>query len=165
MFHRWAALVLVLALCAFRQRMRRGKRSRSPTSPESTVRGISERHFRIPSIRKLAFTSQSVIRLRVLMRVQHNVVTIQILNILAQQVAIPLLEGPSTTATSTVAGGLGPVTNLRLACGDYVTFWDGNVAATGKEAPSGTYIVLLDRRWKTCRQHEDLCTASKHNSL
>ena len=51
-------------VAASRANRNRGS-SRSPTSPESAVRGVSERHFRIPSIRKLAFTLQSVIRLHV----------------------------------------------------------------------------------------------------
>jgi hypothetical protein len=36
-----------------------------------------------------------------------------------------------------------PLSNLRLECGDYVSYWDGWVQDHSREAASGTYIVQL----------------------
>ena len=48
MFHRWAALVLVLALCAMSPKNAAGQASRN--RPEGTVQGHSERTIRTPLI-------------------------------------------------------------------------------------------------------------------
>ncbi|MFI5230010.1 MAG: hypothetical protein ACHQWU_13135 [Gemmatimonadales bacterium] len=140
MFHRWAALVLVLALCAFTPKNAAGQQPTTqprergagslgkafpnPVNPETHI------HFAIGDPPACAVVGT------------HRT-TIQILNILAQLVAIPVFEGPTTTATSTTAGGLGPISNLQLTCGQYSAFWNGNILNTGREAPSGTYVVRL----------------------
>lgn len=141
MFHRWAALVLVLALCAFTPKNAAGQQS-SATQPRERGAGSlgkafpnpinPETHIQFTVGDPPACTDAST----------HNV-SIQILNILAQLIAIPKFEGPATTVTSASAGGLGPITNLKVACGSYFAFWDGNLLNTGKEAASGTYIVRL----------------------
>ena len=65
----------------------------------------------------------------------QHVVSVRIYNILAQQVAIPLLEGP--------IGQARPLSNLTIPCGGYVAFWDGKVINSGKEAASGVYLFEL----------------------
>jgi hypothetical protein len=62
-------------------------------------------------------------------------VTLQIYNILAQLVAIPILQG---------GGGAGqPVRELELPCGSYTAYWDGNIVNTSEEAASGVYLYRL----------------------
>jgi hypothetical protein len=76
---------------------------------------------------------------------QQHEVTIQIKNVLAQVVAIPVLEGvTSAISSSTMSlGGTTPVSRLRLACGNYSAYWTGNVQGTNKEAASGIYLVVF----------------------
>ncbi len=68
---------------------------------------------------------------------QHRV-SVRIYNILMQVVAVPQLQG----GTGGVAGGQ-PFEKLLLPCGQYTWYWNG-FYATGKEAPSGVYIVIVD---------------------
>jgi hypothetical protein len=70
---------------------------------------------------------------------------VRILNILAQPVVIPVLFGPSANSTSSASNSMNgsPLSNLRLECGDYVSYWDGWVQDHSREAASGTYIVQL----------------------
>jgi hypothetical protein len=67
----------------------------------------------------------------------------RILNVLAQTVAIPVFEGAAPNSLVNVPASLNkqPVSNLRLPCGDYNAYWDGNYQGTTKEAASGIYIV------------------------
>ncbi|HEX7978290.1 MAG TPA: hypothetical protein VF461_06785 [Gemmatimonadaceae bacterium] len=58
--------------------------------------------------------------------------SVHIYNVLAQLVAVPVLEGPEKAAE-----------NLRLPCGNFVAFWDGRVRSTGRQAASGIYIYEL----------------------
>jgi hypothetical protein len=76
---------------------------------------------------------------------ETHAVTVRILNILAQPVVIPVLRGPSANSTSSASSSMNgsPISNLRLECGDYISFWDGWVQDHSREAASGTYIVQL----------------------
>jgi hypothetical protein len=58
---------------------------------------------------------------------------LRVYNVLAQLVAIPRVQGPDL-----------PLSNVKLACGDYVAWWDGKVLNTGREAASGVYIYKLE---------------------
>jgi hypothetical protein len=67
---------------------------------------------------------------------QHRV-TLRIYNILAQLVAIPVLQ----------LSGVGQprsMVNVTLGCGTYTAFWDGNYMSTSRELPSGVYIYLIE---------------------
>ncbi len=66
-------------------------------------------------------------------------VTMKIYNVLAQLVAIPVLQGGS----GGVAGGQ-PLDNVSISCGEYVAYWDGNVRGTGREAASGVYLYRIE---------------------
>lgn len=67
---------------------------------------------------------------------QHHV-TLRIYNVLAQLVAIPVLQGGTE--------GTGQQTmNLSLSCGSYSASWDGHYMSTSQEVPSGVYIYLLE---------------------
>jgi len=52
--------------------------------------------------------------------------------VLAQLVAVPVLEGPGQAAE-----------NVRLPCGNFIAFWDGKVRGTGRAAATGIYIYEL----------------------
>jgi hypothetical protein len=60
------------------------------------------------------------------------VVSLRIYNVLAQPVAVAVMQG-----------GDDPLDNVRLPCGDYVAYWDGKVRGTGREAAAGIYIYEL----------------------
>lgn len=68
---------------------------------------------------------------------QHRI-TLRIYNLLAREVAVPVLQG----GTSTVAGGQ-PISGISVPCGAYVAYWDGVDKRTGREAPSGIYSYTL----------------------
>src|SRR5213594_692542 len=60
-------------------------------------------------------------------------VTLKIYNVLAQLVAVPILQGSGEA-----------LTELELSCGnpagcDFTAFWDGKVLNTAREAASGIY--------------------------
>jgi len=143
MFHRWAALVLVLALWAMSPKNAAGQgKTTSPRGPGAGAFGNPypnpfNPEVHIPFIVGDADCTDGN---------QQHVVSLQIKNVLAQVVAVPLLEVETQSVSSSVvaaADGRTPITRLRLSCGRYRAYWSGNVLGTGKEAPSGTYVVVL----------------------
>lgn len=66
---------------------------------------------------------------------QAPVVTLRIYNILAQLVAIPILQGSGDLLESVQLAWNGT--------GDYAAYWDGVIAGTGREAASGVYVYQL----------------------
>ena len=66
-------------------------------------------------------------------------VSLKIFNLLAQPVAVPVLQG----GASGVAGGQ-PLENVFLTCGEYTAYWDGKVSGTNREAASGVYAYRLE---------------------
>ncbi len=63
--------------------------------------------------------------------------SLKIYNVLAQLVAVPILQGTGEV-----------VDNLELSCSSpvgctYSAYWDGNVRNTGQAAASGVYIYQL----------------------
>lgn len=69
---------------------------------------------------------------------QHRV-TLRIYNLLAQLVAVPVLQGGS----GGVAGGA-ELENLGLTCAQYTAYWDGKDRRTGAEVASGIYLYRLE---------------------
>ena len=62
-------------------------------------------------------------------------VSLRIYNVLAQLVAIPILQGSGE-----------PLDNIRVAwngTGEYSAYWDGKIMGTDVEAPSGVYVYQL----------------------
>jgi hypothetical protein len=64
-------------------------------------------------------------------------VSLKIYNVLAQLVAVPILQGTGE-----------PLDNVVLSCAsigacDFSAYWDGNVLHTGRQAASGIYIYQL----------------------
>ena len=64
-------------------------------------------------------------------------VTLRIYNVLAQLVAIPIMQGTSGNAGQ-------PVENVTLSCGQYTAYWDGNYMRSGREVASGVYLYRLE---------------------
>jgi hypothetical protein len=141
MFHRWAALVLVLALCAISPKTAAGQtQSQQSRGHGAGAIGKPSRNPFNPDV-KISF---SVGDSGCTDLTQQHAVTVRILNILVQQVAIPVLygsDGVSTVVASGMSGAL--LANLRLVCGNYVAYWNGKVQNTGREAPSGPYLVQI----------------------
>ena len=65
-------------------------------------------------------------------------VSLRIYNLLAQQVAVPVLQGGGS-----VAGGEA-VENQLLTCGQYQAYWNGKNSQTGDDVASGIYLYRLE---------------------
>ena len=141
MFHRWAALVLVLALWAMSPKNAAGQGKSTPRGHGAGALGKPHPNPFNPEAH-IPFTVGDSSCTDV--GEQHEV-TIQIKNVLAQVVAIPVLEGVTSAISSstTSLGGTTPVSRLRLRCGNYSAYWTGNVQGTTKEAASGIYLVVF----------------------
>lgn len=140
MYHRWAALVLVLALCAMTPKNAAGQQT------QQTPRGHSAGAFGKPypnPFNPEVFIPFSVDTTACSDGSQQHVVNMRILNILAQQVAIPVLYVGGNTTRPSTNSATGPLSNLRLGCGFYTAYWDGKIPGTSKDAASGTYLVQL----------------------
>ena len=141
MFNRWAAPLLVLALCAaMSPKNAAGQSSQQPPREQGAKGKLGNNH---PN----PFNPDTKIRFSVLCSgnstTEVHKVSMRIMNILAQPVVVPILLGPALTATSGASSSMNgsPLNNLSLSCGDYEALWDGKVAGGGREAASGTYIV------------------------
>ncbi len=70
-----------------------------------------------------------------LWEVDMPVVSLRIYNVLAQLVAVPVLQGTGEK-----------LANIALdwnGTGEYEAFWDGKVLDTGREAASGVYVYQI----------------------
>jgi hypothetical protein len=140
MFHRWPALVLVLVVSAMMPKQAAGQQEQSPQKPSAGKFGRSWPNPFNPVVHTNFTVGGGTCA-----PTETHVVTVRILNILAQPVVIPVLYGPSANSTSGASSSMNGsrLSSLRLECGDYVAFWDGKVEGGGREAASGTYIVQL----------------------
>ncbi len=75
-----------------------------------------------------------------LWEVDKPVVSLRIYNVLAQLVAIPVLQGTGEKFDNIALDWNGT--------GEYEAFWDGKVLDTGREAASGVYVyqIILNGR-------------------
>jgi hypothetical protein len=143
MKHRWAALVLVLALGVFMPRVMAAQAGSGQLPSKLSRPGMTlGQNYPNP------FNPETWIPFTVGLEAgnpptcadpgrQHKV-TLRIYNVLAQLVAVPLLQSGSG-----VAGGQ-PIENLMLTCNQYKAYWDGKYLNTGREAASGVYIAKLE---------------------
>ncbi|MEP6732431.1 MAG: hypothetical protein ABJE10_17430 [bacterium] len=129
MYHRWAALALVLALCAVPTKQAAGQEA--VTQPRGRKLGVLGQNYPNP------FNPETRIPFAIAYEgcSGTHVVSVRVYNVLAQVVAIPRLEGE--------IGLNRPLANLSLPCGSYVAFWDGKIIKSGKEAASGVYLYEL----------------------
>jgi hypothetical protein len=130
MYHRWAALTLVLALWCLVPESAAGQAAPADQlQPRGRKAGTLGQNYpnpvnpetHIPFTLACAEGGGS-----------DYVVSVRIYNVLAQLIAVPVLQESGE-----------PVENISLPCGDYVGYWDGKVRRTGREAPSGIYIYEL----------------------
>jgi hypothetical protein len=140
MFHRWPALVLVLVVSAMMPKQAAGQQEQSASQHGAGKLGKSWPNPFNPIVHVPFTVGGSPCAPG-----EQHVVTMRLLNILAQPVVTPVMFGPSPNSTSSASSSLNglPISNLRLECGDYVAFWDGWVQDHSREAASGTYIVQL----------------------
>lgn len=140
MRYRWAALVLVLALWAMSPKTAAGQAAEPPR--EHGAKGKLGGNYPNP------FNPDTYVRFTVGADTcapgsKQYVVTVQVVNVLAQAVAVPVLHSVST-ATLVVPDEqkLHAVKEMKLGCGSYVAYWDGKLP-TGHLAAAGVYGVLL----------------------
>ena len=139
MLNRWAALALALALCAFTPKYAAGQQSSN--SPRGRKAGGLGQNYPNP------FNPETTIPFTIGDSAcsdggKPHVVSLRIYNILAQQVAVPVLQGGSSTSGASAAVGR-PVANLSLSCGSYTAYWNGRIMDTNTEVPSGLYVYEL----------------------
>ena len=133
---RWSALVVVLTLFLMpRVGSAQGTTSPAPRNPVAKLEQNYPNPFnpetRIPfSIGGYPTCADPSHQYRVTMR---------ILNVLVQLVAIPVIQG----GAGNVAGGQ-PLQSVLLPCGQYVAYWNGNYLNTSREAASGVYLTYLE---------------------
>jgi hypothetical protein len=139
MFHRWAALVLVLAFCAMTPKNAAGQTEK----PREQSAGSLGKNFPNPfnpstSIRFAVDTAGGCFDGR-----RQHAVTLRVVNALSRPVAHFIVKGDTSSITSVSLTLVGQrLDNLKLGCGLYVGFWDGNLP-NGKEAASGVYLAQL----------------------
>jgi hypothetical protein len=131
MYHRWAALAFVLALCAVPTKKATGQQQDTTTQPRGRKLGTLGQNFPNPFNPE----TQVPFSVDVCLGSAPRIVTAGIFNILGQLVATPLLKGD--------IGQGRPLTNMSLPCGSYVAYWDGKVQKSGREAASGIYTFIL----------------------
>lgn len=138
MKQRWAALLVVLALCAFTPRWAAAQATQQSSRDQSSGASLGQNYpnpfnpettipFGIGGAPECTDPSR-----------QYRV-SLRIYNVLAQLVAIPVLQGGSAG----VAGGQ-PLSNVLLTCGQYTAYWDGKYLENGREVASGVYMYRLE---------------------
>ena len=137
MKRRWAALLVVLALYAFTPRSgaaQAAQQSSRDPNTGSSLRQNFPNPFNIETTIPFAIGGAP----NCVDSGRQYRVSLRIYNMLAQLVAIPVLQGGSAS----VAGGQ-PVSNVQLTCGEYTAYWDGKFM-NGREVASGVYLYRLE---------------------
>ena len=130
MYHRWPALVLVLALCAVQARQAAGQDTL--TQPRGRTQSFLGQNYPNPfkPDTHIPFTVGGCEG-----AVTQRVVTIRIYNVLAQLVAVPFLEG--------TLGAQPKLQRVLLPCGEYSAYWDGKTVGSRRHAAPGVYLIEL----------------------
>jgi hypothetical protein len=132
---RWAALAVVLAFSALMPRGASAQASQPPTGQRRAGSlGQNYPNPFNPDTRFPFFVGDSTNCAG-----ERHRVSVRIYNLLAQVVAVPVIQGGS----STVSGGE-PIENLELECGLYTAYWNGKYLGTSREAASGVYLYRLE---------------------
>jgi hypothetical protein len=136
MRHRWKALLVVLAISTFVPSLLAAQQADS-TPPKDRNPGFSlgqnypnpfNPETRIPfSVGDPPACTDAG---------RQHVVSLKIFNLLAQLVAVPVLQGG--------ADGGRPVSGVKLNCGQYTAYWNGNYLNTQREVASGVYLYRLE---------------------
>src|SRR5438128_11945174 len=114
MFHRWAAPLLVLALCAMSPKTAAGQSSKVPRGQGAGTFGKPHPNPFNPEV-FIPFSVAVDSSGACLDVGQQHVVTVRILNILPQEVAVPVLYGASASSMTSVPSSLHgqPLLNMR----------------------------------------------------
>jgi hypothetical protein len=67
---------------------------------------------------------------------RQHVVSLKVFNLLAQLVAVPVLQGGPEAGQ--------PLNGIKLSCGQYTAYWNGNYLDTSREVASGVYLYRLE---------------------
>lgn len=144
MFHRWAALVLVLALCAMTPKNAAGQSTQSPRG--HSAKGKLGANYPNP-FNPDTYLPFSVGPTGCVPGSGQYDVSMQLINVLGQLVAEPTLfgSGPSSSATFSQSQKGQPLRHMTLPCGDYVGYWNGKMP-NGREAASGVLgqVLMVD---------------------
>lgn len=142
MKHRWGALALVVALSALMPRL---TQAQSQTQPEQQTAREKSSGFDLGQNYPNPFNPETRIPFRIgdapvcSDPARTYRVTLRIYNLLAQLVAIPVLQG----GAGDVEGGQ-PVENVRLGCKQYTAYWNGKYLNSDREVASGIYLYRLE---------------------
>jgi hypothetical protein len=74
---------------------------------------------------------------------QRHLVTLRIYNVLSQIVAVAVLSDSAAADPSMAGGTSRELSNLSLACGEYVARWNGKHGRDSREAAAGVYMYQL----------------------
>lgn len=141
MFHRWAALLLVLALCAMSPKTAAGQQQ---VPRGQSAKGKLGKNYPNP-LNPETFWQFSVGDDACVAGSEQHVVSLQLYNALMQPVAVAVLQGPGINSVTALPGGVQGqrLANLKLPCGAFQAYWNGRLDGSGKEAPSGVYVARL----------------------
>ena len=139
MMHRWAALLIVLALSALATTSAAAQGTPPPSRERAPGFELSQ-NFPNPfnPETRIPFTLGNPSQCEQPGRLYR--VTLRVYNVLAQPVAIPILQGEGAPPEM---GGR-PLSNLQLPCGQYTAYWNGHFMNTTREVPSGIYIYQIE---------------------
>ena len=132
MKQRWAALAIVLSLSALSPRLAAGQGTQ-PGGGQSQAAVLGQNY---PN----PFNPTTTIPFKIEPCTDHSRlyrVTLRIYNVLAQLVAVPVMQG------STNAAGQ-PLENVQLSCGEYTAYWNGMYLSSSREVASGVYLYRLE---------------------
>jgi hypothetical protein len=137
MFHRWAALLLVLALCAISPKNAAGQQIK-PRGQGASGLGSYPNPFNPEAFFNVPVKADGCTDLS-----RQFAVTLKIYNVLGQPIATAQFRGANPKSTTPAPPGANGqlFSNLRLACGEYLGYWNGKMDGTGKDAASGVYIA------------------------
>ena len=136
----WAALATVLVLSALVPRAAAAQQSSSTPPPRERNAGFGlGQNFPNPfnPETRIPFTIGDPPTCADPARTHR--VTLRIYNLLAQLVAVPVLQG----GAGDVAGGQ-PLENVALTCKQYTAYWNGKYLNTDREVASGIYLYRLE---------------------
>lgn len=133
---RWAALAIVLTLSGTTPRQAAGQGSPTGGDQQGQVAVLGQNYPNpFNPTTTIPFTVGDTPTCSDRSRLYR--VTLRIYNVLAQLVAVPILQG-----TTNAAGQ--PVENVTLGCGQYTAFWNGTYLGSNREVASGVYLYRLE---------------------
>ena len=84
---------------------------------------------------------------------QRPVVSLKIYNVLAQLVAVPIVQGSGERLDNAAL--------VWNGTGEYTAYWDGRIQGTDREAASGVYVYQLVVQWLQNGTSQSKTTSNK----